>query len=410
MNEQKLYPSKRASARNRPEIAEVVATAVKKSDLKRLVRLHDALTSNRAISYYAEMPDDELRNALQIVGDALTLLTPRPRKRRTPRVEKAPLPIDFSGIAETDLFDDLDRWPRRPYCTHDKEAGLRIRSFRRAVQMPYIQPNPPNRRSWAVFDIDHQDAENAWRRAGLPPPTWTTINSRNGHAHCAWGLRTPVLVAGMGARDAPLRYLASIESLMQERLGADPRYSGVITQNPGDLVWLTLRGPQMYYDLSELAAHLPGIETYIPKKKKHEEQAGLGRNVSLFDKLRSWAYSAIRPFWGGGLHGWNGWLSMCNSRAMVYNADFCSPLGGKEVWHLARSVAKWTWQHTTQEGFSDWQAAQGRKGGVASGKVRASASENKAASARLMRATGMTQAAIAQQMGVHVNSVANWLR
>ena len=39
-----------------------------------------------------------------------------------------------------------------------------------------------------------------------------------------------------------------------------------------------------------------------------------------------------------------------------------------------------------------------------------SASEDKRASARLMRAKGMTQAAIAKELGVHVNSVANWLK
>lgn len=382
---------------------------IEKSDSNSLRQLRQALTENLAMSHYAGLPKHEVQNMRQAVEAALLLLEPKPKKCRK-RVKKDPVPLDFSGLSEADLFADLDRWPRKPYCTHNKESGLRIRSFKQAVKMPYIQPNPPNKRSWAVFDIDHKDAESAWRRAGLPPPTWTTVNAKNGHAHCAWGLRTPVLVSGMGARNEPMRYLASIESMMQESLGADPRYSGLITQTPGDLVWTTHRGPQLYYELSELAAHLPGIETYIPKKRKYEEQAGLGRNVSLFDKLRNWAYSAIRQFWGGGLQGWNGWLSMCNSRALVYNADFCTPLGGKEVWHLARSVAKWTWQHTTPDGFSDWQAAQGRKGGIASGKVRASASEDKAVSARLMRANGMTQAAIAQHMSVHVNSVANWLR
>jgi DNA-binding CsgD family transcriptional regulator len=39
-----------------------------------------------------------------------------------------------------------------------------------------------------------------------------------------------------------------------------------------------------------------------------------------------------------------------------------------------------------------------------------SANEDKRASARLMRASGMTQAAIAAELGVHVNTVANWLK
>lgn len=395
---QKFYP-----------FARPFAERVEKSDLSSLRQLHHALTEKLAISYYAKLPAHEVQSMRKAVEAALLLLEPKPRKCRK-RVKKDPVSLDLSGVSEADLFADLDRWPRKPYCTHDKESGLRIRSFKQAVKMPYIQPNPPNKRSWAVFDIDHQDAESAWQRAGLPPPTWTTVNAKNGHAHCAWGLRTPVLVSGMGARNEPMRYLSSIESMMQESLGADPRYSGLITQTPGDLVWITHRGPQLYYELSELAAHLPGIETYIPKKRKHEEQAGLGRNVSLFDKLRHWAYSAIRQFWGGGLQGWNGWLSMCNSRALVYNADFCTPLGGKEVWHLARSVAKWTWQHTTPDGFSDWQAAQGRKGGIASGKVRASASEDKAVSARLLRATGMTYGAISIELKTPLATIARWCK
>lgn len=50
---------------------------------------------------------------------------------------------------------------------------------------------------------------------------------------------------------------------------------------------------------------------------------------------------------------------------------------------------------------------------AAGGQTRAeylSASEDKRTSARLMRAKGMTQAAIAKELGVHVNSVANWLK
>ena len=399
MNVKKLYPGARP-----------LAERVEKSDLNSLRQMHFALTEKLAISHYAQLPADEVQSLRLAVEGALLVLEPKPRKRRALKVKKAPLPVNFSGIAEIDLFEDLERWPRRPYCTHNKESGLRIRAFRQAVKMPYIQPNLPSKRFWAVFDIDHQDAENAWQRAGLPPPTWTTINSRNGHAHCAWGLRTPVLVDGMGARDAPLRYLESIESMMQERLGADPRYSGVITQNPGDLMWLTRRGPQMYYDLSELAACLPGIEKYVKKRRKVEEQAGLGRNVSLFDNLRHWAYSAIRQFWGGGLKGWNGWLSMCNSRALVFNAEFSLPLGGKEVWHLARSVARWTWKHTTEQGFSDWQAAQGRKGGIESGKVRASASEDKRVSARLMAAAGQSSRQISSELDVNQSTIVRWLK
>lgn len=73
---------------------------------------------------------------------------------------------------------------------------------------------------------------------------------------------------------------------------------------------------------------------------------------------------------------------------------------------FSKSVAKYTWQRFSPEGFSQWQAAQGRKGGVA----RSASYEDQRASARLMRAKGMTQQAIADELGVSERTVRNWLR
>jgi hypothetical protein len=310
---------------------------------------------------------------------------------------------------QLDLFADIGRWPRRPYCSDDLANGLRIRSLAKALTHPYIQANPPHLRVWALFDIDRAGAALAWEDADLPPPTWTAINRQNGHAHSAWGLEVPVLVDGLGARDAPLRYLCAVESLMAERLQADPGFGGLITKNPAHPLWWTLKGPRLSYSLGELAEYLPGLEKHRPKRRA-PDQIGLGRNVALFDRLRQWAYRAIRPHWGGGLQGWNAWLSQCNSRALTYNADFLTPLDGREVWHLARSVAKWTWRNTTAEGFSAWQAAQGRKAGIASGKVRRSASEEKRATARLMAAAGRSVREIAAELDVGKSTVDRWIR
>jgi hypothetical protein len=38
------------------------------------------------------------------------------------------------------------------------------------------------------------------------------------------------------------------------------------------------------------------------------------------------------------------WQSDCNSRALVRNGDFLHPMDGREVWHIAKSVALWTWR------------------------------------------------------------------
>lgn len=310
---------------------------------------------------------------------------------------------------QLDLFADIGRWPRRPYCSDDLASGLRIRSLASALTKAYIQANPAHLRVWALFDIDRPGAACAWEDADLPPPTWTSINRANGHAHSVWGLTVPVLADGLGARDAPLRYLCAVESMMSERLKADPGFSGLITKNPAHPLWLTLRGPRLAYSLGELAEYLPNIEKHRPKRRA-PEQIGLGRNVALFDRVRHWAYRAIRPYWGTGLQGWNAWISLCNSRALTYNADFLTPLDGREVWHLARSVAKWTWRNTTAEGFSAWQAAQGRKAGIASGKVRRSASEEKRAQALRMALEGRSLREIAAELGVGKSTVDRWVR
>lgn len=324
-----------------------------------------------------------------------------------------------SDQEQIELFDSA-RWPRRPYCSDDLESGLRIRSLKQALTKPYIQVNPPHLRVWSVFDVDRPAGALAWEDANLLPPSWAATNKTNGHAHLVWGLRAPVLVDGLGARDAPLRYLCAVESLMRERLQADAGYSGLITKTPGHARWLLLRGPRLAYDLDELAEYLPGLEKHRPKRRV--EEVGLGRNVTLFDALRKWAYKGIRGYWGGGLDGWNAWVSVVNSKALIYNADFKTPLEGREVWHIAKSVAKWTWRNLSAEGFSQWQAAQGKKGGKrnsveaqaakgrASGKARLSASEDKRSSARLMRASGMTLREIAAELHVGKSTVSDWLK
>lgn len=308
-----------------------------------------------------------------------------------------------------DLFEDADRWPKHPYCSQDQTAG-QIRCLRSALLRPYIQANPPHLRVWSLHDIDRPGGGLCWEDANLPPPTWAAINKKNGHAHLSWGLAAPVLVSGLGARDAPMRYLAAIESMMREALQADPGFSGLITKNPACPVWRTLRGPRDYYELRELAEWLPEIEKHVPKRADPRaiERIGLGRNVTLFDHLRLWAYQAVRKYWGGGLQGWNAWVSASNSQALVMNAELFggNTLLGNEVWHISKSVAKWTWQNFSPAKFSESQAARGRLGGLAKG----AANEDKRASARMMRAKGMTIRAIAAELQVSIGSVSAWCR
>lgn len=258
---------------------------------------------------------------------------------------------------DLDLFGGRDRLPRRPYCTDDLAAGLRIRSLEQALTQPYIQINPPHLRVWTIHDCDYPGAAIAWEDAMLPPPSWAAVNRANRHAHLVWGLSAPVLVDSLHARDGAMRYLAAVEACMRERLNADIGYSGLITKNPLHPLWYTLRGPRMGYELGELAEWLPDLRRYRPRRGTDAEQVGLGRNVTVFDRTRRWAYRTIREYWGGGLSAWNAFLGAIYDYALDRNADFYYPLSEREVWHIARSIAKWVWRHFTPSSYAQYVAA-----------------------------------------------------
>ncbi|HDS1213547.1 TPA: primase C-terminal domain-containing protein, partial [Shewanella algae] len=95
---------------------------------------------------------------------------------------------------------------------------------------------------------------------------------------------------------------------------------------------------------------------------------GLGRNCTLFDKTRKWAYRAIRQGWPQ----YDQWLQACFERAKAYNLQFSAPLDENEVMGIAKSIAKWTNKNFSQETFSSYvrkthlssiQSLRGRIGG-----------------------------------------------
>jgi len=309
---------------------------------------------------------------------------------------------------QLDLFSS--RLPSKPYCSDDLAGGLRIRNRDHALRHKHIQHNPPPLIAWLVYDVDRPGSADEWIHAMLPPPAWVAVNPANGHSHIAYGLEAPVARTD-AARAAPLRLAAAIEAAYRDALGADRGYAGLITKNPlSDAwrVWTPESANKGIYDLGELAEYVT-----LPKRlPKRDLNVGLGRNVALFDGLRKWAYRAIRDFWKPG--GADAWHTAVLEKAESLN-EFIEPLPLSEIKATAKSVARWTWKHTTPNGFRSYverthtpeaQAVRGMK----SGEVRRDASAESRARSLEMRARGMTQAAIAAEIGVSQASVSLWLR
>jgi hypothetical protein len=318
---------------------------------------------------------------------------------QSPALASRPLPEQLH------LFADATRWPRRPYCTHDPEAGLRIRSLASALRHPYIQANPPSLRVWSIFDVDRPAGGLAWEDALLPPPSWVSVNRANGHAHLVWGLSVPVLVESAEARQAPIRYLVAVEQAFRAGLQADSGYGGLITKNPAHPLWWTLRGPTASYELGYLAEWVD-LPKHLPRRGAKVEEVGLGRNCILFDWLRRWSYEAVRQRRAD--RNYVLWQAQVYDRALERNGEFLHPLTGREVWHIARSVTKWVWARDAkaEAAFVARQAWKGQR----SGEVRRAASEDRRARALQMASERVSQRRIAAELGVTQKTVSIWLR
>ena len=295
----------------------------------------------------------------------------------------------------------LGRLPNKPYCTDDLQAGLRVRPLSSALERLYIQLNPPGFQWVMVFDVDHEMRWKEIRSLDLPEWTWRVVNPENGHSHIAYALKVPVCTSD-AARPAPLRYLAAIEAAYRRRLNADPLYTGLITKNPERADYWDVRycdtDGDMAYTLDELADRVRAdLKARVKRNRPVGEIAGLGRNCYIFEKVRLWAYTAVREYWSRP----GEWYEAVEGRCQAVNVGFETPLYDREVRGIGRSIAGWTWRRFSQEKFSDFQ----RRNVL----LRWERESRKTEGLHLLRA-GMSPVDVAEVCGTSPRSAQRWVK
>ena len=287
--------------------------------------------------------------------------------------------------------------PAKPYCTDTLGLGLQIAPAVKAIKRRYIQPNSPWDLRWMVYDIDRSTAVYDWKDVCAPAPNIMVLNPENNHAHYLYGLEVPVYKQP-DAHQAPLRYAAAVDVALSLKLEADPGYSGLICKNPLHKYWQVLIFQNASYDLDWLAGWLD-LEPYRDKRK-HLPPIGLGRNCTLFEVTRRWAYGQIRRMEWDGL----GFTEAVTGYASKYNEErFPVPLPQSEVKAAGRSIAKWTYRNMSSQGFRAWGDARRAKSII----TRQARADERAEAVRAFKAEhpGMSNRMIAKVLGYSLDTV-----
>ncbi|MGS0708038.1 replication initiation protein [Acinetobacter sp. ANC 3781] len=308
-----------------------------------------------------------------------------------------------AGILAQQQLDLLDNLPNNPYCMDEKPGYMFVRTKAIAIKKPYLQINPPKKTVYFVFDDDKDDAAVSWFDAGLPKPLWTTQNPLNGHCHHCYKLEIPLFTSEFASVKA-IKYAQAIYYAYALKMGADLGYSKLITKNPLHPQWRTTVWTDKSYSLDYLADFVE-----LPKKlPKKLEIVGLGRNVTMFERGRQWAYVAIRDYMY--CNSSYDWEQVVKKQLEAINSGFEQPLPYSEVRATAKSIARWVWKKFSYGEFSAVQAKRGAKGGKKGGAVRSAQYQPLRKKALELKEQGLNNSQIAKELEVSRRTVINWFK
>lgn len=269
--------------------------------------------------------------------------------------------IQYNDLLINTLQDGLGLFESSlpPYCScADDFFAVKTLPKIFAVQKKYLKPNDNFNLTWLVYDVDRPTATFDWYDLNCPPPNIIATNPDNGHAHLFYGLSTPVWLqfGNDGKAGKAFRFASAVDVALTAKLQADPAYTKGLAKNPLKVDRWTVQKFQSYlYDLYWLADWLD-LGKMLDGRRRLPE-VGLGRNCTLFDRTRYWAYRAIRQNWLN----FDTWRYMVHAVAMQYNSEFSSPLPDKEVGYLSKSVATWVWDNMSPAGFAKWAENRRKK-------------------------------------------------
>lgn len=305
-------------------------------------------------------------------------------------------PISFRELMNKfDLFDLRDYWASaRIQVGVDKNSPRRwvYRSEAQGSDYRSIQINPKGYYRFMVIDIDRSDSKDiVLGNEYMPSPSFFVLDPYKGTGHAVYCIKNPVPHSDTWVKSKPYRYYRYVRSLVNKVLDGDPNYTGHFMKNPFSEDFITLWGSNSnVYSLSELEnsanAALENmsdediVTISIDGKKvsqKHDldrikkqrdnavklEEQKHGRNKSMFDIARKWAYknrhkAKSQSQWFDDVYAK---CAECN--VLLAQTDFADKgeLHHSEVASTARSIAMWTWHNAQMSDHGTYSDKQRRK-------------------------------------------------
>lgn len=236
------------------------------------------------------------------------------------------------------LFEE--HLPYLPRCSNNKTAAL-IRPKAAAIKFDYVQVNQKTQVYWLIFDLDHNNPY-VFEDKLLPTPNIICADPDTGRSHLFYAI-SPVCTSPKASLK-PIGLMKAVYRKLATALNADLSYTQFIAKNPLSQRWITTPLHNQQYDLHELLEYCNGEALVAADSLPIEHMEG--RNTTLFNALRKWAYQHVSKFKDTTFDIWYQEIEKLairlNHRIGVSVGP--APLPYSEVKATAKSVARWVFE------------------------------------------------------------------
>ena len=190
-----------------------------------------------------------------------------------------------------------EQLPRYPYATDDPRQGMRPRKRENAIRYRYIQVGRyPHAIFRIVLDLDEPTWWDAMERI---PPSLSIPNPHSPwRAHLVYELEPPIWLSSPKAHEGqgnPFALVREVDARLRAYFRADPAYNGLLGRNP--LAHPHLLGGGKLWNLRSLLEELRDL---TPRRRAlaYLDTATYGRNCTVFDHVRAFAYGVVAMYRG----------------------------------------------------------------------------------------------------------------